>query len=648
MASEVKDARGFLGAVTRGRESLGLRQPTSTRSLAECLLRKTDSPTVLKGHRGCVNRLCWNEQGTLLASGSDDTRVILWSYPDWRRPAIVVPTNHKANIFGVKFLPLSGDAKLVTGAMDCEVQLHHLERVSREHNVHTTTLDFHHNRVKAVEVEQGNPHNFWSGSEDGNVLQFDCRSLREPVPLFQCRARYDRTLVEVKHLSINPVNPHLLALACGDPFVRVHDRRMASREPLLMLCPPHLALAAGSGSGRGSRAWRCGHHHTTCVSFGSTGRRLAASYHADHCYSFDLSGEGSVEAAFEEGSGPRRPWAVAGEDEAFAKVELGGRRGGGSASEDITAASRGLDLYPGSPSILLARADALLRRGWKADNAYALRDVERVLRSEEQGCCADGRPSVAVLSRLAQCLHDLAQDECASLVLKNMVGDRECGEDDVERVECLREAVAGELKRRGELEAQEDPEAPEDPQEEGDDEEILAAIRGGAVSTGLWRRREVNRLSQRYVGHANNQTDCKEVSFVGGDDSIVASGSDDGVVYMWDSNTGELVHILEADIDIVNCVQCHPSVPCLATSGLEHVVRIWEPKDTDLVGWQKAGMIDVIERNQEQNNETPVRPLAGEALDARGMNYGVLFRALANTYASMQRNEDVDAQCATQ
>ena len=77
MASEVKDARGFLGAVTRGRESLGLRQPTSTRNLAECLLRKTDSPTVLKGHRGCVNRLCWNEQGTLLASGSDDTRVIL-------------------------------------------------------------------------------------------------------------------------------------------------------------------------------------------------------------------------------------------------------------------------------------------------------------------------------------------------------------------------------------------------------------------------------------------------------------------------------------------------------------------------------------------------------------------------------------------
>ena len=27
------------------------------------------------GHHGCVNRLCWNESGSLLASGSDDRKV---------------------------------------------------------------------------------------------------------------------------------------------------------------------------------------------------------------------------------------------------------------------------------------------------------------------------------------------------------------------------------------------------------------------------------------------------------------------------------------------------------------------------------------------------------------------------------------------
>lgn len=29
------------------------------------------------GHSGCVNRLCWNESGSLLASGSDDRKVRL-------------------------------------------------------------------------------------------------------------------------------------------------------------------------------------------------------------------------------------------------------------------------------------------------------------------------------------------------------------------------------------------------------------------------------------------------------------------------------------------------------------------------------------------------------------------------------------------
>ena len=38
----------------------------------------------LKGHNGCVNRLAWNEDGSLLASGSDDRRV----RPDTRRIAV--------------------------------------------------------------------------------------------------------------------------------------------------------------------------------------------------------------------------------------------------------------------------------------------------------------------------------------------------------------------------------------------------------------------------------------------------------------------------------------------------------------------------------------------------------------------------------
>ncbi len=41
----------------------------------EVFARKLSVENVLQGHEGCVNRLAWNEEGTLLASGSDDRRV---------------------------------------------------------------------------------------------------------------------------------------------------------------------------------------------------------------------------------------------------------------------------------------------------------------------------------------------------------------------------------------------------------------------------------------------------------------------------------------------------------------------------------------------------------------------------------------------
>ena len=201
---------------------------------------------VLRGHTGCVNRLAWNEAGTLLASASDDRQVrwlefcwrafildtiiprrglqiLLWHYPDTQRDPLRVETQHKGNLFGVAFLNAS---QLVSGSMDCSVQLHSLEANPLHHapsfktvrrqpagmvrqvdigegglptaRAHTTVFKCHEGRVKAIRVEVGlficlillamgvarlqavetepqNPHNFWSASEDGTVRQFDTR-----------------------------------------------------------------------------------------------------------------------------------------------------------------------------------------------------------------------------------------------------------------------------------------------------------------------------------------------------------------------------------------------------------------------------------------------------------------------------------------
>ena len=59
-------------------------------------------------------------------------------------------------------------------------------------------------------------------------------------------------------------------------------------------------------------------------------------------------------------------------------------------------------------------------------------------------------------------------------------------------------------------------------------------------------------------GHANVQTDIKEAIFIGHNDELVAAGSDDGFVFIYDTVTGQVVKILQADEDVANCVQVVP------------------------------------------------------------------------------------------
>lgn len=61
------------------------------------------------------------------------------------------------------------------------------------------------------------------------------------------------------------------------------------------------------------------------------------------------------------------------------------------------------------------------------------------------------------------------------------------------------------------------------------------------------------------------------------DGKFIAAGSDDGNLFVWDSQTTNLVRVLPGDESIVNCVQAHPHTCLLATSGIESVVKLWAP-----------------------------------------------------------------------
>jgi len=94
---------------------------------------------------------------------------------------------------------------------------------------------------------------------------------------------------------------------------------------------------------------------------------------------------------------------------------------------------------------------------------------------------------------------------------------------------------------------------------------------------------------QMYAGALNEKTFLKRASYFGPDEDYVASGGDDGNVYLWHRATGRLVSIKPADrfargdgdVDsdggIVNGVVPHPQHPVLVSYGLDSHAKLHVP-----------------------------------------------------------------------
>lgn len=65
---------------------------------------------------------------------------------------------------------------------------------------------------------------------------------------------------------------------------------------------------------------------------------------------------------------------------------------------------------------------------------------------------------------------------------------------------------------------------------------------------------------------------------MGSKEGFVASGSDDGRIFIWDRQSGRLVNMLHGDDRNVFTVAAHPHMPMLASSGADSVVKCWSPQ----------------------------------------------------------------------
>ncbi|KAH7849365.1 hypothetical protein Vadar_016831 [Vaccinium darrowii] len=299
------------------KRTLDVRHDIRPRSqMHSSVIRRLSLETELEGHVGCVNAVAWNSKGSLLISGSDDTRVNIYSYSS-RKLLHSIETGHSANIFCTKFVPETSDELVVSGAGDAEVRLFNLSRLKgRGHDESdispSAVFQCHSRRVKKLAVEVGNPNVVWSASEDGTLRQHDFREASSCPPAgsshqecrnvlldLRCGAKRSladppKQLLALKSCDISSVRPHLLLVGGSDAFARLYDRRMlpplsSCRKKLSppscvnYFCPIHL-----SDHGRSSL-------HLTHVTFSPNGEEVLLSYSGEHVYLMDVAGGSAMQ-----------------------------------------------------------------------------------------------------------------------------------------------------------------------------------------------------------------------------------------------------------------------------------------------------------------------------------------------------------------
>uniref|UniRef100_A0A914C6Z6 WD and tetratricopeptide repeats protein 1 n=1 Tax=Acrobeloides nanus TaxID=290746 RepID=A0A914C6Z6_9BILA len=517
-------------------------------------VRNLQHTNTLIGHDGCVNTLSWNKPGRLLVSGSDDQHIIIWEEAGRLRHKF--QTAHTNNIFSVQFLPCGNDRLLVSCAGDYAVLLHDYEYSSRKNEPSATYKWECGGRVKRLVTSYNDPYLFWSASEDAVIKQYDVRDNNSTHLIKASHPPH-----QFKSLALNENRPEMMAIAMNDSTVPIYDRRNL-KEPILKLCTAYFTFSNESERRRIARSISVTH-----VAFNNRGDEIIVNIGGDSVYIYNvlignqhnpdlLQGiedflshvELNLPSTSEEAENreKEKPIAEKFRDERNTAKELFNDKKYNEAidiyskciysSEQLIRKRKSLLTQEEAAelSLLLSnRAICLLQRAWEGDIMESIRDNIRSLEFDPENKKAH--------YRLAKSLVALKQYNWAKrvyeLYLRRYPGD-------------LSLDSVGKVLQKG-----------KEPKKE-------------------WTHELVDQYrdsQERFCGHSNMNTDIKEANWFGGRDQYIVGGSDCGSLFLWERSTGCVIGLWKADDHILNCVQPHPSRCLIATSGIDSVVRLWEP-----------------------------------------------------------------------
>ncbi|VVC30503.1 Hypothetical protein CINCED_3A016689 [Cinara cedri] len=492
------------------------------------LVQRLALEKVLDQHNGCVNSLHWNETGSLLLSAGDDKTIIITN-PYTYELIVHYKTQHKTNILCAKFLPTT-DHRIISSGGDGSILSLDLKRLER------TEFNFfncHDGPCYELEVIPGEPNTFLSCSEDCTVRQFDLRSI-DKCTKKNC---IENILVDcgkaVSTIAINPIQPYQLAIATIDSVVRIVDRRkMIIHDPTQKITPEYSFTVPQLNH----RSYRI-----TSLSYSPDGRDMLASYANEEVYLFSLNKDPNTTAVANDflENAPCPP--------PFRRIRLRG-----------DWADTGPSSRPSESSMRSTMQSAVMTR--MSDMLVHVFNTP----SLRNGLMQNWRPNYSVFSSPLPDVIERSLNNFNNIEPRTPL-ENEQGEHSME---VGIESVVNENVSSNNIE-----------QSASNSNNQRAPKRIKSKSTfespGFDDNVPLLPLKGQYKGHRNARTLIKEAVFWG--NNFIMSGSDCGHVFVWDRYTCEIVMLLTADAHVVNCVQPHPTRPILATSGIDHNVKLWSP-----------------------------------------------------------------------